>query len=78
MKVTANRTISTTGANRRPGSGDATFSDGRTFGWLRMPEQYGGGIRFFSRRSTHQGTASSMISFDSPKREAALDAYLNA
>lgn len=68
MRVDRVRVVSTTGANRRPHSGDAWFSDGRAFGWMLLPE---GGVALFTTRK-HCGE----VRFQSPARATALAAYL--
>lgn len=69
MKITKLRIVSTSGANRRPASGEATFDDGKRYDWLLVP---GGELRFFTYRRGHGGTSWIMTSFASPARAAAL------
>jgi hypothetical protein len=73
LAITYVNVISTTGENRRPHSGEALFSDGKMYEWMRLPE---GKLRFFTNRKTHNGTANSLISFASPKRAALVEAHL--
>jgi hypothetical protein len=80
MIVTQLRVSSRTGNNGRPSSGDVWFSDGKSYGWLvvpaygEQPEHYS----FSSYRSSHGGVGSTLFSFRSKAREAALVAALNA
>jgi hypothetical protein len=69
MKITNLKIRGTTGENKRPVSGSAVFDDGRGYDWLICPD---GEVVFFTTRSTHQGAGSSLVSFASPKRAAAL------
>lgn len=73
LSVTSFRIASTRGANRIPGSGEATFSDGRTYGWFRHPLT--GGILFSGARQMPGGW--DRFSFHAPKRAAALEAALS-
>jgi hypothetical protein len=62
-----------TGHNGSPVSGDVTFSDGKSYGWLLLPE---GGIRFTGSRRGY-GARFNLFCFSSPKRETVLAAALS-
>ena len=73
MKIESVRIEGTTGANMKPHSGEAIFSDGKRYDWMFLPE---GDVRFFFYRSTHDGTAHSLVSFASRARAKALKEHL--
>ena len=74
MNATSIRIISTAGANKRPAYGDVTFSDGKAYSWMFLPD---GSISFSTYRKLFPGH-SVLASFTSPKRAAALAAALEA
>lgn len=72
MKLTKLHIACTTGANRRPAGGDATFEDGKSYGWT-VHGLTGEIILFVYRRTagmTYEAT------FKSPKRAAAIAAAI--
>jgi hypothetical protein len=72
LAITTLRVIATTGANKRPSYGEATFDDGRTYAWLVLPS---GAIAFTGERKRH-GTWE-RFSFTSPARRSGEDAIAN-
>lgn len=78
ITVTKANIVSTSGANRRPGSGDAIFSDGRRYEFLRLPEGMNEGAFALFSHARLPGGGYAMRSFRSPARVAALVAYLGA
>lgn len=82
LTVTDVRVITTEGANKSPASGEASFSDGKSYDWGHEREQseegrwVQGDMVFYAHRVT-QGGAHEMVRFKSPRRAAALTAYLN-
>lgn len=72
MKVTSFRVASTSGKNKKPGSGDASFDDGKSYGWSVDPTD--GSFTFFGHRKIL--CSSQQFRINSPKRAAALAAVL--
>lgn len=73
IKITAMNVFARSGHNGFPVGGDVTFSDGKQYGWLRLPE---GGIRFSGTRRGY-GARVGLFCFSSSKREEALVAALS-
>lgn len=72
MKITDLHIACYTGANRRPAGGDATFEDGKSYGWI-IHALTGEIVLFVYRRTpgrTYEAT------FKSPKRAAAIAAAI--
>ncbi len=69
IRVTSRRS----GGNQAPGSGDVWFSDGKVYGWFRLPE---GHIRFSAYRCRAHG-GHEHFSFSSAPRAALVEAALN-
>jgi hypothetical protein len=70
-------TVTELDANSR-NFGYATFSDGRTLTFIKLPEQVGGGYRFREPGGKRRDGYTDMPMFQSPKRQAALQAALEA
>ncbi len=83
MKVVDFKVIATTGENRRPHSGRATFDDGKEYEWMISPELRGEPehMMLFGRKKMLAGSEmaySQLFSFRSAKREEALWKHINS
>lgn len=77
LGVTDIRIVGRVGSNNRPHSGNATFSDGKTYDFMVDPD--GDGISFFVTRKRYDSDgkpfSNGMVSFRSKARESALLQY---
>jgi hypothetical protein len=78
ITVTNVRVASHSGENKLPGSGSATFSDGKTYEWCRLPPEHCDEAFALFTWARVPGGGSVHKSFRSPARIAALVAYFDA